>query len=55
MFFTELCRELATAAPPVRVPPPTALDANFEVELNANLAALFGGLGTRLGDRTRVQ
>ncbi len=46
MFFAELCRELATASPPApaasAASAPT-LAANFEVELNANLAALFGG------------
>jgi hypothetical protein len=42
MFFAELCRELAAIAPAVPAPPPT-LGANFEVELNENLAALFGG------------
>ncbi|MGH7616828.1 MAG: hypothetical protein ACREPM_06335 [Gemmatimonadaceae bacterium] len=45
MFFSDLCRELATAAPPVPVAPAAVLDANFEIELNANLAALFGGEG----------
>jgi len=44
MFFAELCRELATSAPPAPAPPPT-LAADFEVELNENLAALFGGEG----------
>ena len=43
MFFAELCRELATAAPPVSVVRGPTLDVNFERELNANLAALFGG------------
>lgn len=43
MFFGELCRELATAAPAVPVVRAPTLDANFELELNANLAALFAG------------
>lgn len=43
MFFGELCRELATAAPPMRAVRAPTLDANFELELNANLAALFAG------------
>jgi hypothetical protein len=43
LFFAEMCRELATAAPTAVAPPPPALAANFEMELNANLAALFGG------------
>jgi hypothetical protein len=45
MFFAELCRELASAASGRAAAPTPALDANFEVELNANLAALFGGEG----------
>jgi len=46
MFFGDLCRELAAAAPPLpvlRVGP--MLDVNFEHELNANLTALFAGSG----------
>jgi len=46
MFFAELCRDLAASAPPAPAAPPT-LAANFEVELNENLAALFGGDGGR--------
>lgn len=51
MFFNDLCRELATAAPPVPAVAAPTLAANFEVELNANLAALFAGPGPRIGDR----
>ena len=43
MFFQDLCRELASAAPAAPKVVAPALDANFEIELNANLAALFGG------------
>lgn len=42
LYFEELCRELTQAAPalpPVRAP---ALSLDFERDLNANLAALFG-------------
>jgi predicted regulator of Ras-like GTPase activity (Roadblock/LC7/MglB family) len=46
MFFADLCRELATASPPVPASAP-ALAANFEVELNENLAALFARGGKR--------
>lgn len=45
VFFGELCRDLAQAAPPpvpVRGP---MLDVNFEQELHANLTALFAGSG----------
>jgi predicted regulator of Ras-like GTPase activity (Roadblock/LC7/MglB family) len=42
VYFDDLCKALAAAAPvPVGRPTP-ALAANFEAELNANLSALFG-------------
>lgn len=47
MFFADLCRELATASPAVPVSGAPTLAANFEVELNENLAALFSGSGKR--------
>lgn len=47
MFFSELCRELAAAAPPLPAASAPALDANFEMELNANLAALFAGMSSK--------
>lgn len=47
IFFAELCRDLAAAAPPLPVAPPPALDVNFERELHANLTALFAGSGKR--------
>jgi hypothetical protein len=47
MFFADLCRELATSSPPVPAASTPTLAANFEVELNANLAALFAGSGKR--------
>ena len=42
MYFEEFCANLASAAPPA--PPPVAgmLGTDFELELNRNLAALFG-------------
>jgi hypothetical protein len=43
MFFADLGRELASAAPPLPVLRGPTLDVNFEAELNANLSALFGG------------
>jgi hypothetical protein len=51
MFFADLCRELASAAPAAVTPATPALAANFEVELNANLAALFSGPAKRPADR----
>ena len=42
MYFEELSRELAAAAPPLPNIREPALAVNFETELNANLAALFG-------------
>jgi hypothetical protein len=47
MFFAELSRELAAAAPPVAPAREAALDVNFEQELHANLTALFAGGGRR--------
>jgi hypothetical protein len=43
MFFADLCRELASAAPPLPLLRGPIIDVNFEAELNANLSALFGG------------
>jgi len=45
MFFADLCRELASAAPPLPAPRAPMLDVNFEQELHANLTALFAGSG----------
>lgn len=42
MYFEELSRELATAAPPLAEIRTPALAADFEADLNANLAMLFG-------------
>jgi predicted regulator of Ras-like GTPase activity (Roadblock/LC7/MglB family) len=42
MYFEELSRELAAAAPPLPVIREPTLAVDFEGELNANLAALFG-------------
>ena len=47
MFFAELCRDLAQAAPPAPAVRGPALDVNFEQELHANLTALFAGSGKR--------
>jgi len=43
MFFSDLCKELASAAPPLPVIRGPMLAVNFEEELNANLSALFAG------------
>jgi len=42
MYFDELSRELSAAAPPLPAFREPTLAVNFENELNANLAALFG-------------
>lgn len=42
LYFEELVRELTAAAPPVAVVREPTLAVDFERELNANLAALFG-------------
>lgn len=42
MYFEELGRELAAAAPPLAPMRQPALGLDFERELNANLSALFG-------------
>ena len=47
MFFADLCRDLAEAAPPAAPVRGPALDVNFEQELHANLTALFAGSGRR--------
>jgi hypothetical protein len=41
-FFAELRRELAAAAPPLATLRGPMLDADFEADLNRNLAAMFG-------------
>jgi len=41
LYFEELAKALAAIAPPIPVPP-QALPGGFELELNRNLAALFG-------------
>jgi hypothetical protein len=42
MYFEELCRDMASAAPPLPNLRQPALAADFEQDLNRNLAALFG-------------
>ena len=42
MYFEEFSASLAAAAPPAPPAPTGMLGANFEHELNRNLAALFG-------------
>lgn len=42
MYFDEFRVNLANAAPPTTAPPEVVLNANFERELNRNLAVLFG-------------
>lgn len=42
MYFDDLARELATAAPTAPETPAPALAMDFEAELNKNLAMLFG-------------
>lgn len=42
MFFDELARELSAAAPPLPELRAPALAVDFEADLNANLALLFG-------------
>jgi len=42
MFFVELCAALAAAAPRYAVKRMPALAADFELDLNRNLAGLFG-------------
>jgi hypothetical protein len=42
MYFEDLCRELAAAAPPLASLRAPALGLDFERDLNANLAAMFG-------------
>ena len=43
LFFAEFCANLAAAAPAVTRPAATpALAADFERELNRNLAVMFG-------------
>ena len=47
MYFADLCRDLARAAPPCAAVRGPMLDVNFEQELHANLTALFAGSGKR--------
>ena len=47
MFFADLCRDLARAAPPSPAARGPMLNLNFEQELHANLTALFAGSGKR--------
>jgi hypothetical protein len=42
MYFDDLCRDLAAAAPPLVPLREPALAVDFERDLNANLAAMFG-------------
>ncbi len=42
MYFDDLCKELAAAAPPLAPLRTPTLAADFERDLNANLAAMFG-------------
>jgi hypothetical protein len=42
MFFEELAKELAAAAPPLEALRAPTLAVNFEAELHSNLNALFG-------------
>ncbi|MEP6493038.1 MAG: hypothetical protein ABJF01_10200 [bacterium] len=42
LYFGDLCRDLAAAAPPLPTIRPPALAADFERDLNQNLASLFG-------------
>lgn len=42
MYFDELCNDLAAAAPPLSPIRQPTIAADFELDLNRNLAALFG-------------
>jgi hypothetical protein len=42
MYFADLCRAMTAAAPRSLPPRPPALGPDFELELNRNLAGLFG-------------
>ena len=42
LYYEELCRDLAAAAPPLEEHSEAVLDVNFERDLNRNLSALFG-------------
>ena len=42
LYFAELCRDLANAAPPLPARAAAPSFMNFEADLNRNLAALFG-------------
>ncbi len=42
LFFDELCRDLAAAAPPLPLLREPMFDVNFETELHRNLASMFG-------------
>jgi hypothetical protein len=45
IYFEELCRDLAAAAPPLADLRQPTLAVDFERDLNRNLAALFGRAG----------
>jgi hypothetical protein len=42
IYFEELCNDLAAAAPPLPAIRQPTIAADFELDLNRNLAALFG-------------
>jgi hypothetical protein len=42
MYFEELCHDLAAGGPPLPAAPRPTIAADFELDLNRNLAALFG-------------
>lgn len=42
LYYEDLCRDLAAAAPPLEEHSEAVLDVNFERDLNRNLSALFG-------------
>jgi hypothetical protein len=42
LYFEDLVAGLATAAPPLEAAPGPALAEHFELDLNRNLAVLFG-------------
>jgi hypothetical protein len=50
MYFGDFCIELAASAPSLPTPRTPALAVDFEVELNANLNALFGDGRRAAGD-----
>lgn len=55
IYFDALCKELATAAPPLAPLRGPTLAVDFERDLNANLAAMFGrGRGDQNGGDARI-